>query len=344
MGIISIGLMVFIVVYPLDNFLREASTGSQSIDFLFRFMIFFSIPIFVFVNGYIVYFAWRYRRRHDEPIAAVGSPIHDHRALEDTWTVVPSILMVVLGILSYLVMPQYYLAGKDSAATVEAIGHANPWFFEFRYPGLKQSVRDDMYLPVGVPVTVDLTSAEADETQAVIHSFWVPEFRVKQDMVPGMIVPIHFTPTKVGTYKLICAEFCGVGHGKMWGYVHVVPHADFDRWYALEERRPAPNVSAAINLAAGDATAGQAVFQQKCTVCHNAAPFEQKKVGPGLAGLFNNPRHPLLVDNKPATPVDVEEIIDKGFRGDMGVMPTAQANGLTPRNIADLVAYLETLK
>lgn len=201
-----------------------------------------------------------------------------------------------------------------------------------------------MYLPVGVPVTVDLTSAEADESQAVIHSFWVPEFRVKQDMVPGMIVPIHFTPTKVGTYKLICAEFCGVGHGKMWGYVHVVPHADFDRWYALEERRPAPNVSAVVNLAAGDATAGQAVFQQRCSVCHNAAPFEQKKVGPGLAGLFNNPRHPLLVDNKPATPVDVEEIIDNGFRGDMGVMPTAQANGLTPQNIADLVAYLETLK
>lgn len=343
LAVISIALMVLIAVYPIDNLLREAASSSQPIDFLFRFMLFFSAPIFVFVNGYIIYFALRFRKPKDEPLNAVGSPIHDHRALEDTWTVVPSILMIVLGILSYLAMPQYYLRGKDSAATIEAIGHADPWYFEFRYPGLKRSVRDDLYLPVGVPVTIDTTSAEADERLAVIHSFWVPEFRVKQDMVPGMIVAIHFTPTKVGTYKLICAEFCGVGHGRMWGYVHVVARDQFDRWYAMQERRPAPG-AAHVNLASGNEGRGQAIFQQKCTTCHNAAPFDQRKVGPGLAQLFDDPKHPKLVDNKPANPQDVEEIIQKGFQGDMGVMPNAQANGLSPQDIADLVAYLNTLR
>jgi cytochrome c oxidase subunit 2 len=343
LGIISIAGMVLTVVYPIDRLLREAASSSYPIDFLFRFMIFFSVPIFVFVNGYIVYFAWRYRRRKDEPIAAVGSSIHDHRALEDTWTVVPSILMVVLGILSYLAMPQYYLRDKNSAATIEAIGHENPWYFEFRYPGLKQSVRDDMYLPVGIPVNVDLTSAEADESKAVIHSFWVPEFRVKQDMVPGMIVPIHFTPTKIGTYKVICAEFCGVGHGKMWGYVHVVAHNAFDRWYALQQKRPAPG-GGRIDLATGNAAAGQTVFQSKCSVCHNPGPFDQRKVGPGLADLFNDPKHPKLVNATLANPQDAALIIQKGFQGDMGVMPSAQANGLSNKDIADLIAYLKTLK
>lgn len=345
MGIISAVLMYVVVVFPITRFLPEASSVSVPIDKLFRFCWFFGVPILVYVNGMMIYFAIRYRHRPDDPMDAVGSQIHDNRALEAAWTIGPAVLMVALAVFSYFIIPMYYPTGQAaaSAVTMEAIGHK--WYFEFRYPGLKQSVMNVMHLPVGVPVTLDITSAEATDdvlTGAVLHSFWVPEFRLKQDMIPGMVVPIHFTPTEVGTYRIICSEFCGEGHSHMWGSVVVDSKPDFDRWYAAQQHAAAAP-AAAINLAGGSAAAGQTLFNAKCTVCHNAAPFAQRKVGPGLAGLFNDPAHPNLVNGQKATPENVAGILQHGAHGTMGVMPDMQANGLTPSDVANLVAFLKTL-
>jgi cytochrome c2 len=98
-----------------------------------------------------------------------------------------------------------------------------------------------------------------------------------------------------------------------------------------------------VNLAAGDAAAGQALFNTKCTVCHNAAPFAQRKVGPGLANLFNDPSHPTLVTGKKATAANVADILEHGASGSIGTMPNMQANGISAGDIANLVAYLKTL-
>jgi cytochrome c oxidase subunit 2 len=345
LGIISAVLMYVVVIFPIPDFLPEASKVSVPIDELFKFCCFFGTPILVYVNGMMIYFAIRYRHRPDEPIDAVGSPVHDNHVLEAWWTVLPAVLMVVLAVLSYFVIPMYYPTGQAAASsvTMEAIGHK--WYFEFRYPGLRQSVMNEMHLPVDVPVTVDITSSEDTtdvETGAVLHSFWVPAFRLKQDMIPGMVVPIHFTPSEIGTFPLVCAEFCGIGHSHMWGSIVVQSKPDFDAWYA-QQQHEAGGAAVAVNLASGDASAGQALFNTKCIVCHNAAPFAQRKVGPGLANLFNDPSHPQLVTGKPATPADVAEILEHGAHGDMGTMPNMQANGLTASDIANLVAYLKTL-
>lgn len=348
LAIISAVLMYGVVVFPVDRFLPEASVVSVYIDWLFKFCAFFSVPIMVYVNGMMIYFAIRYRKRPDEPMDAVGSEIHDNRALETTWTVIPAVLMVVLAVLSYFIIPMYYPTGQAYASnvTMEAIGHK--WYFEFRYPGLKQSVENDMHLPVGVPVTLEITSYEDStdiKTGAVLHSFWVPEFRMKQDMIPGLILPIHFTPSKIGVYHIVCAEFCGLGHSHMWGKVIVESKADFDAWYAMQQRAATAQAAGItpLTLAAGNASAGQTLFNAKCTVCHKAAPFSQRLVGPGLADLFNDPAHPDLVTGKKANSKDVADILEHGFRGDMGTMPNAQVNGLTAKDIADLVAYLKTL-
>lgn len=345
MAVISAILMYVVVVFPIDRFLPEGSTVSIPIDRLFKFCWFFGVPILVYVNGMIIYFALRYRWRPDEPIDAVGSDIHDNRALETAWTVGPALLMVVLAVLSYFVIPMYYPTGQAaaSAVTMEAIGHK--WYFEFRYPGLHQSVMNEMHLPVGVPVTLEITSSEESTdvlTGAVLHSFWVPEFRLKQDMIPGMVVPIHFTPREIGTFRIVCAEFCGLGHSHMWGSVVVQSKPDFDRWYA-DQQHAAAGGGMPLHLAGGSPGAGQALFSTKCTVCHNAAPFAQRKVGPGLANLFADPSHPTLVTGKKATPDNVADILEHGAHGDMGTMPNMQANGLSAKDIADLVAYLKTL-
>ena len=348
MAIISAALMWGVVVMPIDRYLPEASTVSKPIDDLFRFCAFFGAPIFVFVNGFLLYFAIRYRHRADEPMDAVGSDIHEHHGLELTWTIIPSILMIVLAVLSYRVIPLYYPTDQAvaSAVTLEAIGHK--FYYEFRYPGLRQSVMNELHLPIGVPVTIDVTSAEESpdvQTGAVIHSFWVPEFRVKQDMIPGMVIPIHVTPDQIGIFRIVCSEFCGLGHSHMWGKVVVQSKEDFDKWYADQNRAAAAEAAGVqpISLAGGVASAGQTLFNAKCVVCHNAAPFAQRKVGPGLADLFDDPDHPDLVTGKTATPSNVADILVHGAHGDMGVMPNMQANGLSSKDVADLVAYLQTL-
>lgn len=348
MALISAVLMYVVVVFPIDRFLAEASTVSIPIDNLFRFSMFFGAPILVFVNGYIIYFAIRYRHRPDEPMDAVGSSIHDNRVLETSWTVVPALLMVVLAVLSYFIIPLYYPTGQAaaSAVTMEAIGHK--FYFEFRYPGLSQSVVNDMHLPVNVPVTVEITSSEESQdvqTGAVLHSFWVPEFRIKQDMIPGLVVPIHFTPREIGTFRIVCAEFCGLGHSHMWGKVIVQSRAEFDAWYADQQKAALAEAAGVkpISLAGADAGAGQTIFNAKCVICHNAAPFAQRKVGPGLADLFDDPDHPNLVTGKRATAENVADILQHGAHGTMGAMPNMQANGLTTKDVANLVAYLQTL-
>jgi len=340
LAVISALGMWGVVVFPIEKYLPEASGISVDIDWLFKFMAFFSVPILVFVNGYIVYFTIRYRNRPGRSLDQPGSSIHDYMPLELWWTAVPTVLMLVLGILSYRLIPQYYYAqaATTNSVTVEAIGHQYGW--EFRYPGLRDPVPDELHLVTGVPVTVDITSID------VIHSFWVPAFRMKQDMVPGMVIPITMTPTQIGKFEIVCTEFCGVGHSGMRDrYVYVQSRSDFDAWYAAEKKKQAaaPTEITAAVLATGDAAAGQGLFSQKCAVCHNAAPFDQRKVGPGLGNLFHDPAHPKLVNGMPAIPLDVAKLIEHGFQGPMGVMPSGQMNGLSNKDIADLVAYLHTL-
>lgn len=340
--VISGLLMWGVVIFPIDQYLPEASSVAKDIDFIFRFMAFFGVPILVYVNGYILYFVWRYHTRKGDDRLAVGSDIHDQPSLEAAWTIIPSILMLILGVISYVVMPKYYQASAASVATIEVIGHT--FYYEFRYPGLKQSIDNEMHLPVGKQVTIDLTSDEADIRNAVIHSFWVPEFRVKQDLIPGMIVPIHITPVQIGTYRIICTEFCGIGHADMVGKIVVESQSDFDKWFDGQRTAQASEASQKpISLAGGDAAAGAQVFAAKCTTCHTTGAFEMRKVGPGLGDLFHDPNHANLVTGKPANADDVADVIEHGFSGSLGTMPNMQANQLTDKDVANLVAYLESL-
>jgi mono/diheme cytochrome c family protein len=97
-------------------------------------------------------------------------------------------------------------------------------------------------------------------------------------------------------------------------------------------------------LSGGDAAAGKALFSQKCSACHALGPFDQRIVGPGLKGVLHDPAHPNLVNGDPATPVNVAKILQQGFTGSMGTMPNATTNGLSDKDIANLVAFLDSLK
>jgi cytochrome c oxidase subunit 2 len=204
--------------------------------------------------GYIV---WKYRER---PGAAPVSYSHGNTKLEIVWTVLTLVLFVGLNLMGYPVWAsQRWQPAEEGAVKVEVTGMQFAWYF--RYPGPDgtygktspklmdpsaggeaavgldtndPSSKDDvvtgtMYLPVNREVDLSLRAVD------VIHSFFVPSLRFKQDTVPGLNIHMHIRPTAIGEYEIACAELCGLGHYKMHGMVHVVSQEDFDKWLAARE-------------------------------------------------------------------------------------------------------------
>jgi cytochrome c oxidase subunit 2 len=195
-----------------------------------------------------------------------------------------------------------------------------------------------MHLPYGKPVKILVSSAD------VIHQFWVPEFRLKVSAVPGMVTQLNLTPTRAGRFDISCSEYCGANHSIMQGSLVVEAPDAFNKWLA-EQKVEVAKTGGTVALAGGDPNVGKTTFSQKCAACHNAAGgFDMKIVGPGLLHVTDDPAHPQLVDGKPPTPEDIAEILVKGYTGPIGAMPNRQANGLSDSDIANLVAYLVSLK
>jgi cytochrome c oxidase subunit 2 len=339
---LSIAFALWILYAPLDAILpgesHEVTDRAADVDALFKFMSVFGGAIFFYVSGYVVYFALVFRHRAGEATDVVGVQVHDSPRLEFWWTLIPALLLIVLSWLSINVWYKIQFGTTAPALTMEVVGHQ--FSFEYRYPGLKGSIystTDAMHLPIGRSVRILITSAD------VIHQFWAPEIRLKASAVPGLVQNLNFTPTAPGTFDIECTEFCGIDHSVMTGKLVIESSDAFDRWLASEKLKVAA-APATIDYAKGDAAAGRQVFTQKCSACHALAPFSQRVVGPGLLHITDDPAHPKLVDGKPPTPENIGEILQNGFSGPIGSMPNRTANGLSNTAIADLVAYLVSLK
>jgi cytochrome c oxidase subunit II len=343
LAVLAIASIVFWATFPLEKYLPAAIVTARQVDYLFRFMAATGSALWIFVAGYLLYFAIAFRARPEDPPDAIGLQIHDNRKLEFWWTVIPTLFVILLSVISVRIWYEVMLE-PENGLVVEAIGHQ--FYFSFRYPQINGEVTDEMHLPLGVPVTLNLTSAD------VIHGFWVPAMRLKNDTVPGLVTTIKFTPRLAGRYPIICTQFCGLLHSEMDKQVLVIEDkAKFDAWYKGWQQKNAHASNAlpaaggqAISLQGGNAAAGHQLFEQKCIACHKLAPFSQTLVGPGLEGVLHDPSHPNLVDGKPATPQNVASILEAGYTGSMGTMPNASANGLSSQDIANLVTFLDTLK
>ncbi|MGD0966873.1 MAG: cytochrome c oxidase subunit II [Candidatus Aquilonibacter sp.] len=357
LAVLSVIGIAYWIVAPLGLVMPiVAAQPGEQVDALLRFMAASGTALFIFVGGYLLYFSIAFRAKTSDGPDAIGVQVHDSHVLEFWWTLIPTLFVALLSILSVRIWYQIQVAQPPNGLVVESLGHQ--WYFTFRYPQVNGEVTDEMHLPINQPVVLNVTSSD------VIHSFWIPAFRLKADMVPGLINTIRFTPTRVGRYPIICTEFCGTDHGMMNATVRgeggkanagaqwlvVDSPADFQKWYHGWQVKNAnvsnalPTTTGTVSLTGGDATAGQALFSQKCSACHALAPFATRIVGPGLKGVLHDPSHPNLVDGDPATPANVATILEKGYTGDMGHMPDATQNGLSDKDIANLVAYLNTLK
>ncbi|UFP96602.1 cytochrome c oxidase subunit II [Gloeobacter morelensis MG652769] len=259
----------------------EASKEAGQIDGLFRFMLIIATGIFLGVQGVLLYSAFVFKRAKDD--MGDGPNMHGNLRLEILWTAIPTALVLYLSIYSFEVFQllgagspmgggahhedsglpiRFQATNPDPSAPpplvigVEAVQYA--WIFS--YPGSDTQV-SELHLPIGQPVRMDMKSND------VIHAFWVPEFRLKQDVIPGRTTQVSFTPTKAGKYQLRCAELCGAYHGGMVVDVIVEDKKDVDAWLKSQASLGTSTRVAQLAdpAAAYGATSGTTVLQSEQT-------------------------------------------------------------------------------
>ena len=227
--LVAIGLFAAAVATAVALFIpwlpkNESKEGTR-IDFVFWFVVAICIAVFAVVAAVTIYSVVKFRARPDDD--SDGPPIHGHTGLEIAWTAIPTVLVTVIAVLSAVALAENGKLKKDRLR-VDVTAQQFAWHFKYpQYGGIQSN---DLRLVEGRQVELRLRSLD------VIHSFWVPEFRQKQDAVPGIVTSLPITPTKVGTRTLVCAELCGLGHALMRAPVIVMTKAGFDRWARSQQQ------------------------------------------------------------------------------------------------------------
>jgi cytochrome c oxidase subunit II len=212
------------------------SSYSGRVDGLFRLILWITGTIFVVVEFLLLLFVFRYRRREGRRARYT----HGNNRLEVIWTIIPAFICVVLALLSRRAWAEIKQQMPHDAMEIEITGEQFAWNIRYAGPDGKLGTADDiltlnqLHFPVGKPVVATLRSKD------VIHSFFLPEFRVKQDAVPGMSTRIWFDATRVGHWEIACAELCGLGHYRMKGFVTVETPEEFQKWLADQAAAAAP--------------------------------------------------------------------------------------------------------
>jgi cytochrome c oxidase subunit 2 len=220
-GFISLAWILFVIFAPIAPWFHEASTQAAEVDWVFKFMLAAGGAITILVQVLLVAFVIRYRSQQRHPDDELGVQMHGNTRLEMVWTAAPALLLVVLLVVSMRVWGDEHTRHSDEL-DLGVNGFQYGWNFDLPQYGIKGV--DPVYIPVNRPVYV------AEHSPDVIHSFWVPEFRIKQDVVPGITTHEIFTPDRIGTYRVICTEYCGNGHSTMHTTLRVASQADFEKW------------------------------------------------------------------------------------------------------------------
>ena len=275
---LSVLAVLALAALPLDTSWAQAhapqttlepkSEVGRSIDKLLDDIVLWVIVIFVIVEAALVVTVIRFRRR---PGSQPARAIHGNTALEIGWTLAPAVILAFIAVPTVKVIFENARPVKGDLV-VRVIGHQ--WWWEVQYPGLGVITANELHLPQGKTVSFELESAD------VIHSFWVPAFAGKKDLIPGRTNHLWFTPEVTGTFPGQCAEFCGASHANMMFKVTVVPPAEFDAWVAQQKAPPAAPDSTSL------AARGLAVYQKgQCVACHMIDGVSYGVLGPNLGKI-----------------------------------------------------------
>jgi cytochrome c oxidase subunit 2 len=297
---------------------QRASTIAGEVDALYVFLVLLSAFMTAAIFTMILIFAIRYRRR----AGVQAEQIEGSRKLEITWSVVPLAVFMVIFFWSAVIFFKQRTPPQDSG-TVYVV--AKQWMWKLQHEEGQREI-NQLHVPVGKDVKLIMTS------QDVIHSFFVPAFRIKQDVLPGRYTTTWFHATKAGTYHLFCAEYCGTQHSGMIGQVVVMEPAAYQAWLSGNGGMQSL------------AQTGEAMFQQLgCSTCHR---FDVQGRGPNLVGLFGKQ---VMLDDGRTVVADEnyirESILVPGAKVASGfkpVMPVFQGL-VTEEQLNALIAYIKSL-
>src|SRR6266852_906186 len=295
-----------------------ASSHALPVDLLYIFLVVLSLGTTLAIFAVIAFFAMKYRRHHGRE----AEPIEGNLILEIAWSVIPMGIFLVMFVWGAVIFFDVRTPPQD-ATEIYVVG--KQWMWKLQHVEGQREL-NELHVPVGKDIKLIMTS------QDVIHSFYVPAFRLKQDVIPGRYTTMWFKATKPGTYHLFCAQYCGTQHSGMIGEVVVMEPAEYETWLG----GGVPAGSLAQN--------GQALFTQLgCSTCHR---FDVQGRGPNLTGVFGKPV--LLEDGRTVVADEnyVRESIlvpaAKVVSGFKPVMPSFQGQ-VSEAQLTSLVAYVKSL-
>jgi cytochrome c oxidase subunit II len=315
-----IGIAITLLI---DWFPEPAASSAGKIDTLYDVLLICSVPVFVLVMTIAIYSVWRFRAKPGD--MGDGPPIHGNTRLEVIWVTIPFIMVSALAIYGWITLEDIEAKQKNEMV-VNVTGQQFTWTFD--YPAEKVASKE-LYLPVDRPVEFRI------KTKDVIHSFWVPQFRLKSDAVPGLTTKIRLTPDKEGNYEVVCAELCGLGHSTMRQFVHVLPAEKFQTWLSDQKKAAGGGGTAGGGGGGGAAPSGEELITSNgCAGCHTLkAAGATAKVGPNLGKLGD-----VSAAFIRKSIVDPNADVTKGY--EPNIMPQDFGDKLSKEELDALVKYL----
>jgi len=298
----------------------NASNFVEGVDFTLYLILGISIFFLVGITAVMVYFLFRYRKKKNP----VATNIEHNNTLEIIWTVIPTILVLIMfwyGWTGYRPM----LTAPKGAMEIDAI--AQMWKWTFKYPDGK--ISDTLVVPINEPVKLNLISKD------VLHALYIPAFRVKQDVVPGDEKMMWFTAQKLGTYDILCAEYCGQLHSYMLSSITVVERKNYDTWLITE-----PDTS--------DEHPGLTLMKRNaCLSCHTQDGT--RLVGPSFKGIMGKTETVIADGKEKKITIDRDYLINSIKNPNAEIVKSYQPNlmpklSLTEEELNHIADYIETIK
>jgi cytochrome c oxidase subunit 2 len=303
----------------LPFFPEQASAQAAQVDAIYFFMVAVTAFFSLLIAALVVVFAFKYRRKSDDE---VGVAIHGSLALELLWTFIPFAIAMVMFAWGAKVFFDLY---RPPAGAMEIFVVGKQWMWKVQHADGQREI-NDLHVPIGRPVKLVMGSED------VIHSYYIPAFRVKADVIPGRYNSLWFTATRPGRYHIFCAEYCGTKHSGMIGWITAMEPAEYQAWLAGGPATASP------------VAAGEKLFQDlACSTCHQQGSQAR---GPALAGLFGKTVE--LQGGGTATVDEAylrESIVNpqaKIVAGFQPIMPTFQGL-VTEEQLLQLIAYVRSL-
>ena len=297
---------------------EQASTYAADVDGLYAFLWGLTILFGVLITLAIIYFAVKYRRRSEDEIPR---PVAGSMKLELAWTVIPFFIAMGIFVWGTSIFFKQYTIPKE-ALELYVVG--KQWMWKFQHVDGQREI-NELHVPLGRKVKLTMT------TEDVIHSFFIPAFRIKLDVVPGRYSTIWFEPTKAGRYHIFCAEYCGTSHSGMIGWINVMEPAEYQSWLA-----GGPTEGSL-------ATTGERLFRDKrCDTCHKPGGR-----APELEGLFGTQvtlRDGTKVDfNEDYIRESVRTPASKVAQGFEPVMPPYPPTDVTEDDLVKIIEYIKSI-